>query len=200
MIKKLKNNIKALNRKGNSLLDFVKHINENIKHLDVEKREPRRKVPNNKSRSFLPEIINGQENLTNSSLRYKIYVEDKENICKENSKLKSYTDKSIKTYFNTAEKANIHPIRMKKIEFYDELNRKNIKMIQFEEKDVKFTQSKILPKVKFMKVDNDVMTDDEQIKDGFKMMRNDLKETIKFIDENKEFLKKNLSRKIKFAR
>jgi methyl-accepting chemotaxis protein len=86
------------------------------------------------------------------------------------------------------------------MDFYDEYNMKTVRMSQFNEKELEFTKSKILPQVKYMKVDNDVMTDSEQLKDAFNMMRENLRETIKLIQENKDYLQKNLSKKIKFKK
>ena len=68
------------------------------------------------------------------------------------------------------------------------------------EKELSFTQSKILPKVKFMKVDNDVLTDSEQLNDATKMMFDNLKETIKHIQNEKDYLHKNLSKKIQWEK
>ncbi len=49
-----------------------------------------------------------------------------------------------------------------------------------------------------MNLDNDVMTDDEQIKDAGSMIKNNIKDVIKMISsEGKDYLQKNLSRKIK---
>jgi len=84
------------------------------------------------------------------------------------------------------------------IEFFDEVNRKNIRFPTFDEKEIKFCKSKKLPQIKLMKLDNDVMTDDEQIKDAANMLRDNLKDVIKAINsEGINYLQKNLSRKMK---
>lgn len=86
----------------------------------------------------------------------------------------------------------------KSIEFFDELNKRNVKFPLFDEKEFKFCKSKITPQIKLMKLDNDVMTDDEQIKDAASMLKDNIKEVIKTIStEGKDYLQKNLSRKMK---
>lgn len=88
--------------------------------------------------------------------------------------------------------------RGKYVEFFDEVNKKNVKFPLYEEKDFKFSKSKILPQIKLMKLDNDVMTDDEQMKDAATMLKDNIKEVIKAINtEGKDYLNKNLSRKLK---
>lgn len=83
------------------------------------------------------------------------------------------------------------------VEFFDDQNCRYRKLPSFEEKDLKFCKSKILPQVKLMTLDNDVLTEDEQIKDATAMLKDNLKDTIKLINaEGKEYLNKNLSRKL----
>jgi len=87
------------------------------------------------------------------------------------------------------------------VEFFDELNKRCIKFTSYDEKDLKFCKSKILPQIKLMKLDNDVLTEDEQIKDATTMLKDNIKEAIKTINsEGKEYLQKNLSRKMIFKK
>jgi hypothetical protein len=104
--------------------------------------------------------------------------------------------------FQEDQKENTNQIHVAKkyIEFLDQHNKKKVIFDYWEEKYVKFTQSNILPKVKLMKVDNDVMTDSEQRSDALAMMRDNLKQTIKLIREEKDYLSKNLSKKIRFKK
>lgn len=214
MIKKLKNNLKALNKKESSLLDFVLEINQGgkLKGVQFSSKENNNKYSRAKEKDILNfPLINGHSESVGPTLRKRTFAEDKENKTKQivNFPLTSIqnaqkTDRSIKNYFKPDGKKE-HCVltsshfKVKKIEFFDEENKKFIKMNQCDEKDVEFTKSKILPKVKMMKVDNDVMTDDEQLKDALSMMRNNLKDTIKQIMEKEDYLNKNLSRKITFV-
>jgi len=105
--------------------------------------------------------------------------------------------------FNTEnfEKNYVISSRGKYVDFFDEKNKKNIRFPSYEEKDFKFCKSKIIPQVKLMKLDNDVQTEDEQIKDATSMLKENMKEIIKSLNiEGKEYLQKNLSRKINFKK
>jgi hypothetical protein len=223
MLKKLKNNLKNLSNKGkeNSILDFVLEISENykIKNAEFNSLKDKRKFNREKERGLLKmeEVkINGRGLRESSQRQSKIFLEDKEN---DKPKLgrnvlkpsQSENNLSIKNYFKpNGENLNTLSIqikgkplkslpKIKKIEFYDEMNKKNVKMNQFEEKELGFQESKKMPAVKWMKIDNDVMTDSEQLNDALKMMRDNLKETIKLIQSDKDYLNKNLSKKIKFV-
>jgi len=124
--------------------------------------------------------------------------ENKPKNIMDNNKIYNFPDKILE---NVNFFKNFIQSRGKHIEFYDELNKKNIKFSLFEEKDLKFCKSKILPQMKLMKLDNDVLTEDEQIKDASSMLKENIKETIKNINnEGKEYLQKNLSRKMNFRK
>lgn len=129
------------------------------------------------------------------------------------NKLKSHIDNQQNYYnfFNSANEitknVNVNTENFNKffvkskgkyVDFFDEVNRKNVRFPSFDEKEFKFCKSKILPQIKLMKLDNDVMTDDEQIKDAASMLKDNIKEVIKAINtEGKDYLQKNLSRKMK---
>ena len=219
MIKKLRSSLKNLNGRGeSSMLNFVLEMSENcrIQKANFNNGKDQRTFAGEKGRGLLKmadRVFNGNDlNGISQNVRKK-FQEDKENNGpknKTNQKSNSDLEKNltIKTFFQTKELKNSitpsekildHLPKTKNIEFYDEYNKKNVKMVQYEEKDFKFTKSKILPSVKWMKIDNDVMTDDEQLIDTTKMMRDNLKEAIKQIQNEKDYLNKNLSRKIKFA-
>jgi hypothetical protein len=51
-----------------------------------------------------------------------------------------------------------------------------------------------------MKVDNDVLTDSEQLDDAYGMMKENLKETIEHIKKDPNFLSKNVSKEIRFRK
>lgn len=203
MLRKIKTNIKSLQKKESSLMDFVMDIKSQFKIKNTENmtKMDRRKL----SRAYenYPLKINCDKfngNLqTELGLRTrKKYNEEKENYDGNNRKNLILVDgkqnTSIKKFFKPLGECKMG----KNIEFFDELNRKYLNLPLWEEKELGFPQSKILPKVKLMKVDNDVMTDEEQLNDALKMMRENLKETIKSINLDKDFLSKNLSKKLKY--
>ena len=218
MIKKLRSSLKNLNGRGeSSMLNFVLEMSENcrIQKANFNNGKDQRTFAGEKGRGLLKmadKVFNGHDLKGISHNAKTKFLEDKENDKPQNKIYQKNNSKfeknlSIKSFFQTKELKNCitssstilnHFPKSKKIEFYDEYNKKNVKMIQFDEKDFKFTKSKILPSVKWMKVDNDVMTDDEQLNDTTKMMRDNLKEAIKLIQNDKDYLSKNLSRKIKF--
>ncbi len=157
------------------MLTFALEINEQHKIQSIKfptKREDRKFKVNKRDTLLRTEnLLNGQTIPKPSPLK-KMFKEDE----KEKPNLKKY------------------------IEFYDEHNKKKVIFDHWDEKFVNFTKSAILPKVKFMKVDNDVMTDSEQRSDALAMMRDNLKQTIKLIREEKDYLTKNLSKKIRFKK
>lgn len=200
------------------MLDFVLEMSENyrIEKVQFDSVKDQRKFTKEKGRGLLKmadRVFNGHDVSRLLANGNKNFVEDKENDkpkFQTSQKKISEGEKnlSIKNFFHS--KHIPDPItssvkilnqtpKAKRIEFYDEYNKKNVRMVQYDEKDFKFTKSKILPPVKWMKVDNDVMTDDEQLGDALKMMRDNLKETIKLIQNEKDYLNKNLSRKMKFV-
>jgi len=219
MIKKLRSSLKNLNgRRESSMLNFVLEMSENckIQKANFNNGKDQRTFAGEKGRGLLKmadKVFNGNDlNGISQNVRKK-FLEDKENDDPKNKTFqKNISDleknQTIKTFFHSKELKNSitssekilnHFPKSKKIEFYDEYNKMNVKMLQYDEKDFKFTKSKILPSVKWMKIDNDVMTDDEQLNDTTKMMRDNLKDAIKLIQNEKDYLNKNLSRKIKFA-
>jgi hypothetical protein len=206
MLRKIKNNVKTITRRESSLLDFVREVKESkdikIKENDrgVNDKQCKRNLREKNSLRVEPTGFNGHLRdalLTRSS---KNFAEDKENIAQKSL---NTTANSITNYFKpvNAQSQGIRTLpKLYKVDFYDEYNKKTVRMNQFNEKELEFSKSKVLPQVKMMKVDNDVLTDSEQLVDAFKMMRENLKETIKLIQDSKDYLFKNLSRKIKYKK
>jgi hypothetical protein len=206
MLKKLKN---TRDRRENSMLDFVLEMGENCRFekAQFDNLKDNKRFTREKGKSLLKmseKIFNGQKNSEITQNGIKRFLEDKEN---KNPKLTRSSENikgpeknlSIINFFKPAPLLKPTP-KPKKIEFFDEINKQMVKMSQFNEKDFDFTKSSILPPVKWMKIDNDVLTDDEQLDDALKMMRNNLKEAIKSIQGYKDFISKNISRKIKFVK
>jgi hypothetical protein len=200
MIRKIKSNLKSLNRKESSLLDFVKEVRESkplktrrITQTSVTRKS--RKDENQISTEKL-KVLNGHLLSSLNGAKRKIFAEDSHNIKRNDEK--TTTNAAIKDYFKPSNL--IHSVKVYQAEFFDEFNQTYVNMPKYLEKDIKFTQSEILPPVKVMTLDNDVMTDPEQLDDASEMMKNNLLEAIKLIKGNKNYLNKNLSRKIQFIK
>lgn len=202
MIKKLRD--RTLLKRESSMLDLALEINDRckIEKIQFQSNRDQRRFNKEKGRGMLnlSECFNGQEKKKNSPKQNKPYQEDKENK-NENigySNNKHLSERRCLKGCSIKDKEDAK--KVKKIDFFDELTGKTLRMNSFDEKDVKFTKSKILPQVKMYTLDNDVLTDSEQIDDAFSMMRDNLKETIKLITSDKSYLSQNLSRKIKFKK
>ena len=214
MIRKIKSNVKSSKLRESSLLDFVREIKENSKVVTRGlKKENKRGGNIIREQPLTVDIgnINGHLRDAIGTQRNKTFAEDKENMnlkmANNSVKPSLRVNESIKNYFKPVNSVrvlkSVKSVKMYKVDFFDEMNKRNVRMDQYQEEDIEFTQSKVLPKVKMMKVDNDVMTDPEQVEDASKMMRDNLKMAIKLIQESKEiynYLNKNLSRKIKFVK
>ena len=64
---------------------------------------------------------------------------------------------------------------------------------KYKEDDITFTKNKILPEIKWLDYDNDVLTSDGQKKGAIKKELKNLGETIKRIQNNGDFFKYNVS-------
>ena len=83
----------------------------------------------------------------------------------------------------------------KRMELYDELTNKIYKIKKFNEDEIPFTSSKILPEIQWQDIDNDILTDDDQLKRSRKKELNWIGETIKLIQKNENYLTENIQRK-----
>ena len=84
-----------------------------------------------------------------------------------------------------------------RLDFYDELTNKTFRIKKFKEDEVTFTHSKILPEIQWQSVDNDVRTDDEQMKDAKDMLMDWLGDTIKLIKKDDKYLDDHILKKFK---
>ena len=80
----------------------------------------------------------------------------------------------------------------KKMEFINEITHHIHKIKLFKEDDVPFTKSCILPPLIIQEVENDVLTDEEQVKDGVKKELKWVNETLQKISEDRSYLRRNL--------
>lgn len=83
----------------------------------------------------------------------------------------------------------------KRMELYDELTNKIYIIKKFNEDEIPFTSSKILPEIQWQDIDNDILTDDDQLKRSRKKELNWIGETIKLIQKNENYLTENIQRK-----
>ena len=84
-----------------------------------------------------------------------------------------------------------------RLDFYDELTNKTFRIKKFKEDEVTFTHSKILPEIQWQSVDNDVKTDDEQLKDAKDMLMDWLGDTIKCIKKDDKYLDDHILKNFK---
>jgi hypothetical protein len=172
--------------KNQSILGIYKEDKENINQLNLS-------YLNNKTKD---DNLNTKINKTSKN-KIKNYNKDndndKDNDNKDKNKILNFSyGKTLKNFEEKNENFS-NKINKKVIEFYDEFNNKKRIMTLFEEKDFEFFKSEIFPPLKFMSVDNDILSEDEQIKDAHNMLKDNLKETIKLTKKDKKFFEKNLS-------
>jgi hypothetical protein len=171
--------IKALANKGktNSMLEFALEISKQYQgKILFDNRAVKRQFDKEKKKTYLKSdhVFNG--NLKSGVVRKQFKEDNKENV-------------KMTQQIQVA----------KKIEFVRE-NGGFIKFSQWNEKNVRFTSSKLLPKIKLMKVDNDVLTDIEQVDDAQSMMKEHLSKTLDLIKKNSDYLRKTLSKSVRFKK
>ena len=81
-----------------------------------------------------------------------------------------------------------------KLDFYDELFDKHIKIKKFKEDDLPFTKSKILPEIIWQKVENDIKTDDEQMSDAKEKLMNWLGDGIKLLKKDPKYFNEHIKK------
>lgn len=153
--------------------------------------------------------INGKENIASLLQSSRIY-QDKQAKAQETiqhnsnrlplSSISNRRNSNSINYQQTPLKKNNIIKTKDKIEFYDELFNQSIKIKQFKEDEIPFTHSRILPKVQWMKIDNDIKTDNEQRSDATKMLHNWLGDTIKLIKDDDCYMSNNIDRKFLLLR
>ena len=182
-------------RKSLIMSNFLKEFKENIFFDNIifdnkaEQRNFNHKIRNSNNLSKL-------NNLNNKRLPLRsINNNNIINISNNNYNIKYNNNSFLKKDFKILEK-KIYT--KEKIEFFDEITLKKIKIKKFKENDIPFTKSKILPEIEWQKIDNDILTDDDQIENGYKKEMNWLGDTIKKIEKNHNYLKENIDKDKKF--
>lgn len=80
----------------------------------------------------------------------------------------------------------------KYFEFQNEVTHKVQCVKKFKEDEIEFTKSNILPEIQWQKIDNDVLTSDDQKQKAYRKEMNWLTETVRLIQGNDKYLKNHL--------
>jgi hypothetical protein len=185
-------------RKSLIMSNFLKEFKENIYFDNIifdnkaDQRNFNHKIRNSNNFSKINNLNNKRLPLRSINNNFSYNINIKSNF---NNNLKYNNNSFLKKDFKLLE----NKIYTKeKIEFFDEITFKKIKIKKFKEDDVPFTKSKILPEIEWQKIDNDILTDDDQIENGYKKEMNWLGDTIKKIEKNHNYLKENIDKDKKF--
>ena len=193
-----------ITRKETTLYNLMDEINQSfsINSIYVDKKENRGFV-----RSLKPLMhnkINGKGKLCSLINQVKDY-ENKTNKNKVHNPIHRIALSSISNNSNQDrmqiddEKKVVHKrlFTRERLDFYDELTNKTFRIKKFKEDEVTFTHSKILPEIQWQSVDNDVRTDDEQMKDAKDMLMDWLGDTIKLIKKDDKYLDDHILKNFK---
>ena len=181
--------------------DFLKEFKENIYFDNIifdnkaQQRNYNNKIKNVHNHININNLNNKRVPLSSLSNNYTnniINIKNNNNIIKNNNNNHNHKDfKNFERKIYTKEK----------IEFIDEITFKKYRIKKFKESEIKFTKSKILPEIEWQDLDNDILTEDEQIKSSKKKELNWIGKTIELIKKNDNYLKENLEKyKIKNSR
>ena len=182
-------------RKTSIMNNFLKEFKENIYFDNIifdnkaQQRNYNHKIKNINNHFNVNNLNNKRVPLRSLSNNYtNNIINIKNNIIKYNNN-NNYKDlKNFERKIYTKEK----------IEFIDEITFKKYRIKKFKESEIKFTKSNILPEIEWQQIDNDILTDNEQIENGYKKEMNWLGDTIKKIEKNNNYLKDNIDKDKKF--
>jgi hypothetical protein len=185
-------------RKSSIMNDFLKEFKENIYFDNIifdnkaQQRNYNNKIKNVHNHININNLNNKRVPLSSLSNNYTnniINIKNNNNIIKNNNNNHNHKDfKNFERKIYTKEK----------IEFIDEITFKKYRIKKFKESEIKFTKSKILPEIEWQEIDNDILTDNEQIENGYKKEMNCVGDTIKKIEKNNNYLKDNIDKDKKF--
>ena len=199
-------------KQSSSLFNFIDELKEKCSidniYFSTEKENKsyfRHKKHNNIKRDF-----NGLSNVKKNFMQISNFK--KQNS--DNNYLHNYNRKPLSSIDNIQNIKRNNSFKMEienekerriytncKLEFYDELTNKIYRIKKFKETELPFTSSKILPEIEWQDLDNDILTEDEQIKSSKKKELNWIGKTIELIKKNDNYLKENLKKyKIKNTR
>ena len=204
--------IRYIHKKTSSIFDLIDELKENVSIDNIyfsSEKENKSYFRHNKHCN-LKKKFNGlldiKKNLTNIH-NYKKQSSNNIFLHNYNRKPLSSIDNIQNIRRNNFFKMEIECEKEKiiytnrKLEFYDELTNKIYRIKKFKENELPFTSSKILPEIEWQDLDNDILTEDEQIKSSKKKELNWIGKTIELIKKNDNYLKENLEKyKIKNTR
>jgi len=184
-------------RKSTIMNNFLKEFKENIYFDNIifdnkaQQRNYNHKIKNINNHINVNNLNNKRvplRSLTNNYTNNIINIKNNNNINKYNNNNNHKDLKNFERKIYTKEK----------IEFIDEITFKKYRIKKFKESEINFTKSKILPEIEWQQIDNDILTDNEQIENGYKKEMNWIGDTIKKIEKNNNYLKDNLDKEKKF--
>ena len=204
--------IRYIKKKNSSMFDLIDELKENVSIDNIyfsSEKENKSYFRHNKHYNLkkkFNDLSDINKNLTNTN-NYK--KQNSDNIFLHNYKRKPLSsieniqnirrNNSFKMEIEYEKEKIIYTNR--KLEFYDELTNKYYRIKKFKENELPFTSSKILPEIEWQDLDNDILTEDEQIKSSKKKELNWIGKTIELIKKNDNYLKENLEKyKIKNTR
>ena len=181
-------------RRTSTLYNFIDEIKENFDISSIY-------MDNNKeNRSFNRQTHHSTNNINkfNGKTKFSSLLQQ----CKD-SKTKIIKRSALSNISNNQmqiddEVPNKKIFTREKIDFYDELTNKHFKVKKFKEDEVPFTHSKILPEIQWQTVDNDVLTDEDQMTHANKKLMNWLGDAIKNIQKNEKYLNENIKKDFRF--
>ena len=94
----------------------------------------------------------------------------------------------------TSHKNNVLKKNEQQISFLEDKSNILFTFNQYKENELCLGNVKELPQISWMKVDNDVMSDDNDIENGKKILMDELEKTMNYIKEDKKYLRLNIRR------
>ena len=193
-----------ITRKTTTLYNLVNEIQQsfNINSIYIDNKKENRSFQRIARTNTHSDKFNGKGKLTSFINQAKEYENHTKKCQKENhpfrKALSSLSCNYSKMNIDDDEsdtKYNKRRIYTKeKLDFYDELFDKHIKIKKFKEDDLPFTKSKILPEIIWQKVENDIKTDDEQMSDAKEKLMNWLGDGIKLLKKDPKYFNEHIKK------
>ena len=187
-----------LTRKTSTLYNFIDEIktNFNISSIYIDKDKENRSF--NRQVHPTSKAINKFNGKFSSLLNQSKQLKDSKSKIIKRSALSNISNNQMQIDDEVPEISNRRLYTKEKIDFYDELTNKHYKIKKFKEDEVTFTHSTILPEIQWQSVDNDVLTDEEQMNHANKKLMNWLGDAIKNIKKNEKYLSENIKKDFRF--
>ena len=187
-------------RRASTLYNFIDEIKTNfdISSIYIDNDKENRSFNRQVHHTSKPiNKFNGKSKLSSILNQSKPLNDCKSKFIKR-SALSNISNNQMQIDEEVPEKSNRKIYTKEKIDFYDELTNKHYKIKKFKEDEVTFTHSEILPEIQWQSVDNDVLTDEEQMNHANKKLMNWLGDAIKNIKKNEKYLNENIKKDFRF--